>query len=409
MQFFTKLYDTAIEEPATQLQEATQSDVLDIAAAMAKHGVKNDSAEMVATPIEIKKEPKAESETKQEPKPVDTTTSAVKVEEEAKAEPAITETKEVQKPTEVVAEQPKIPTWQEAIKSQQPNEVLKELGFDEKVLSLYNDLKENPKMLGLINHWKEKGEITDYLREASTDYSKMDAKDVMRHQLRQEYPKASEKQLDILFKKEVINAYNLDEENNTEDEVAEGQLLLEAKADRYRDTLIKNQEKYFTEKYVAKEPEKDNTEELRQQDIETVKKQVTDNPLIKELVNSKKLVIGEGDDKFTYELDTPSALVDVLTNDTAWAEGLYNKTEVNGKESFTPNVQKQLLLAAVHNDPEGFIRKLIQHGKSLGGSSAINTLDNAKPIDTNTAAKVEAEPKTPAEAMARGGRINSGS
>lgn len=408
MIFLRKFYDASVEENATQVQEEVVNDKPNIAELMAKHGTKNNTEGMVATPIEIKKEQKAESETKEVSKPVDTTTSTVKVEEEAKAEPAKVETKETQKATETVVEQPKIPTWQEAIKSTQPNEVLKELGYDEKVLSIANDLKDNPKMLGLINHWKEKGEVTDYLREANTDYSKMDAKDVMRHQLKQEYPKASDKQLDILFESKVIKAYGLSEDDNSEDEIERGTLLLEAEADKYRDTLIQNQEKYFTEKYQEKPKEVDNSEELRQQEVENYKKQVIENPIVKDVVSTKKLTIGDGDDKFILELEKPSDLVEMLTNDEAWAKGVHIRTEVNGKETYTPNTPKQLFLAAVNNDYEGVIKQLIQHGKTLGGKSAIDPIENAKPVDTNVSSKSEAAPKTPAEAMAKMGTLNSG-
>ena len=91
-------------------------------------------------------------------------------------------------------------------------------------------------------------------------------------------------------------------------------------AESYKKDLWKAlQEKYFTEKYQEKPKEVDNSEELRQQEVENYKKQVIENPIVKDVVSTKKLTIGDGDDKFILELEKPSDLVEMLTNDEAWA------------------------------------------------------------------------------------------
>jgi len=82
------------------------------------------------------------------------------------------------------------------------------LGYDENSVSFVKELKElDPKMVKFLDTWKNNGDaLQDYLKEAATDYATMPSEDVMRHQLREEYPKASEKQLEILFRKEVIES-----------------------------------------------------------------------------------------------------------------------------------------------------------------------------------------------------------
>ena len=87
----------------------------------------------------------------------------------------------------------------------------------------------------------------------STDYGKMPAEEVMRHQLRKEYPKASDKAFEVVYQEEVVNKYKLNEDDFTEAEVERGKLLLEAKADKFRDELIKEQEDYLFQKAPEKQ------------------------------------------------------------------------------------------------------------------------------------------------------------
>lgn len=393
-----RFLDPAVAEPSA----ATQP--FNIASLMARHGVKNESEQSVAVPIEIKEEVKEEVTAKPEVTPVETTTEPSIA--EAKTEtPAQVQEQVVEMPQK--EEQPKVPTLQEVLRQHQPEAILKELGYNDKLVSLVNQLKEyDPKVAGLIQAYKD-GVHVEYLKELTTDYSKMPAEEVMRHQLRREYPKASEKALDVLYRKEITEKYNLDSADDAE--LEEGKLLLEAKAERYRDEFISKQSKFLLPK--APEPKADVpdlSEQKRQQEIEAYRSQFSDNAYTKNIFTSKSFSLGEGDEKFNYPVD-PEVLSGVLFDDNKWAETQFDiHKNIDGTIKYTPKVEHQMLTAMVAVYGKSFLDAYSQHLKSLGGKAAIVPIDNAKPVETSMASPAQAAPKSAAEAMARGGTLNSG-
>jgi hypothetical protein len=268
-------------------------------------------------------------------------------------------------------------------------------------------LKEvDPKMVGFLNTWKEKGNVSDYLKELNTNYAEMPAEDVMRHQLRAEYPKASEAQLEVLYKKEIVEKYGLS--SYDEDEVNEGKLLLEAKAEKYRDDLVKQQQ----DRLLPQAPEKTEAiikEEQRMAEIsQNIVKEFNENPYTKEVLSKNAITIGEGADKFSFPIDAKE-ITDLVLNGDKTGELMFEiKKGANGEESYVPKTQHQLLVATVNKYGEKFITELAKHYKSLGGRAAIDPIDNAKPKETRTPSSSSEEPKTLAGAMAKYGRLNSG-
>jgi len=297
--------------------------------------------------------------------------------------------------------------WQDAIKTQTPDEVLKALGFDDKAVSFIKELKEvDPKMVNFLNTWKEKGDVSDYLKELNTNYAEMPAEDVMRHQLRAEYPKASEAQLDILYKKEIVEKYGLN--SYDEDEVNEGKLLLEAKAEKYRDELVRQQQ----DRLLPQAPDKTEAMMMEQQRIESISQNVikdfNENPYTKEVLSKNAITIGDGADKFSFPIDTKAVTDMVLYGDQTGESMFEIKKDANGQETYVPKSQHQLLVATVNKYGEKFITELAKHYKSIGGRAAIDPIDNAKPRETRTPSSSNEEPKTIAGAMAKYGRVNSG-
>lgn len=394
-------FDPAVAEPV-------QAEPQSIASLMAKHGANNNTGSPVATPISI-------SEKKEEPTPVIEEVPAATATTPSNPETAIQES-----PTPVVeparspepqiaAELPKVQTWQEVLKSQPDTEVFKALGVDDKTVNLAKKLTENPKMAALFNHWETKGDVKDYLRELTTDYKAMPAEEVMRHQLRQENPGISEKDLSVLFKHEVTKAYNLNSDDP--EELEDGRILLEAKANRYREGFVKNQENFL----LPPAPEaKDSLGEYisqqnqeRDQRNEVFKSQIDNSPYTKEIFSTKQISVGEGNEKFNYPID-PVEITDILLNTEKWAENLFEIKKGNGRTELIPNVPKQILVAAFMKDPQKFLSDHAKHYKSLGGQSVIEPIQNATIPNNSTPTLSQAAPKTPAAAMAREGTVNSG-
>lgn len=379
-----------------------------LAEIMAKSGVQN-SGNMVATPTN--------TESTEKPTETETTPAAIATEakvEEVNAEtPTPTQTVETTPtPPIVEAKEPQV-TWQE-VAQKQPNEVLKALGIDDKVVDFISDLKElDPKMVAFLNTWKTGGDVTGYLREMTTDYNKLSAEEVMRHHIRQSYPKADEKQLEILYRTKVVNAYNLNSDDA--DELEEGKLLLEAEAEQFREKYIESQKEFLLPKpQEAKAVVQDNSIQERQAEAdrkfnETYKSQVDNNALTKNIFANKILPVGEGDAKFNFPVE-PNEVIDVLyNNDSKWTNAMWEKVvDENGNNTLKPKVEHQLLVATVAKYGMGFIEKIKEHYTSLGANKVIAPIENAKIPENQSGNQAAPAPKTAAEAMAMKGRINSG-
>lgn len=403
----TEVLETEVPEKVEEIKAEPKEAKPSIAAEMAKKGVlKTDS---LATKPIVNNEKKEETKKAEVVPPVETTTETPKA--EAKPESQSPEKQEVKEQPQKV-ETPKAQTsWQEVLKSQQPNEVLKELGFDDKTVQLTQKLKGFEKIdffYNLIHEWETKGDLTGYLKELTTDYAKMQPEEVMRHQLRLEYPKASEKQLDILFKNEVIKAYNLDSEDP--DEVEEGKLLLEAKADKFRDTLIDGQKKkLFPDVPEAKAPEPDLTEQRRQEDYDKYKTAVLESDYTKDVFNNKRITVGKGKNAFNYPVE-PEEVQNLLFDNEAWFDNIFDvERNTDGTiKSYKPKTEKQILISAFAKDPQKFLKEYAKHFESLGGEKAIESIDNAKPAKIPVPSNIEGAPKSVAEAMAKKGRLVTG-
>lgn len=412
-----KFYDTSVDEGVGGGEAAVieQKAPASIAEAMAKHGVKNSGMDMVATPINIGTKEVKEEVVKEE-KPASAAT-ATKVETPETAKSETKQEAKVEKKEEVVETKKEEttkpqPTFDEVLKTQPKNAVFKALGLNDKTISLLDEVNGlDDKTIGLLLSHKE-GKVADYLRELSTDYNKMTSEEVMRHQLRLDYPKANQKQLDALFNKEVVDAYNLDSDDDDEKET--GQMLLDAKAEKYRDGFIEKQKDFLVPKYEPKSAEvPDNSKEIEAENkrFETYKATVNDNPVIKDIMANKAVVFGEGDEKFTFKVEKPEDITNVLFDTNKWLETQFEVEKgVDGKITKVgePKTENQMLTALVALYGKDFLNAYAKHYKSLGGKSVVKTIDNAKETDTDTATKSEKQPTTPAEFMARQGQLNHG-
>lgn len=407
MYTYTKFFDPAIAEPAAA-PVAVAEQPLNIAAMMAKQGVKNETDQMVAIPIEIEK--KEETIPAKEVSPVATTTESSSQAEPAKPESQnpVVEPVKVQKP-QIVAELAKVQSWQEVLKSQQPDTVtvLNELGFDDKVVNLAKRITENPKMAALFNHWETKGNVIEYMKAATTDFEKMPAEEVMRHQLRKEYPTAKPEAIEALYKREIINAYNLNSDEETE--AAEGRLLLEAKADRYRAELMKNQQEFLLPPPPEPQPiVEDNTEQLRKErDQQLYLSRVNEDSYTKNMFTNNKIVIGEGENKFNFPVNAQD-VINVMADPKKYAEALFDIKEVNGHIDLVPKVSKLNQVGAFILYGQEFLDAYAQHFKSIGGEKAIEPIVNARMPDKNTASVVTITGDSPAAQLAKGGKVNYG-
>jgi hypothetical protein len=280
------------------------------------------------------------------------------------------------------------------LKKAEQAEILKELGYDER-------------MIGFFNTWRSGGNINDYVRAVSVDYTKMAPEQLMRQQLAEEYPEFSPEDLEELYQAKVIDQYKLDPETYSEAEVKRGTLLLTADAKKIREGLMAKQKDFIL---TAKPPEQvDYRKEVeaatKQQDednkrvLDQYKTSLYGHQSTKDLLSNKKLVIGEGDELVNYEVADPNRLLSVLQNPIEWAQQVFN-------EDGTPIIEKQLALGAVATDHKALFREIFKAGKAAGAKSALEEIENAKK-PTSQAATPDT-PLTPAQALARSGVVTYG-
>lgn len=302
------------------------------------------------------------------------------------------------------------PTWQEVLK-QQPDTVFKELGFEGEKLNFVKSLKDiDPKMASFLNKWQSGGDLKEHLKVMTTDFSSMPSEDVMRHQLRKEYPKASEAQINALYKKEIFEAYKLDTENYSEEEVEEGRLLLDAKAEKYRDDLVKQQEEYLFSPPAKKEAQEvDSSKDAEKKHVEFIQSELKNSSLIKEISASNEFTFGEGEDKFKFPINH-SELIDLMVNGDEKGELSFDiKIGSDGQEIYTPKAEHMLYSAMVHKYGKELFTKLAEHYTTIGAKKAIEPINNAKPAETTRNYQQGEQPKSTAGAMATSGkRVDAG-
>lgn len=390
--FIRKFYDVdAPEAPAV-------SGPINIAAIMAKQGV-------LSTPERPAEVPKINTtEKKEETAPASQAAPANANEPKpaAKADPSSpSPSKEPTTASPQTAAPATAQTWQEVLRSQQPDTIFKELGLDEEVVNLSKKIKDNPKMAGFFKHWETtNGDYKPYLEALSTDFSKMPPEEVMKRQLQKKYPELDTKQLDTLYKIKVTHRYKLDDVLYSEEEVADGRVELMADVKPIRAALAAEQENYLLPK--PPEPQAagpDLAAQKVQQDYEAYKSGILDSPQMKNIIATKQMVFGDGDEAYKHPVD-PNRISQILLEPDAWAEAFFNPDK-------TPDVETQTLIGAILAD-KSLIKKMQAHFKSIGGKAFSDQLDNASKPAAGAAAHAEVETTDPAAAAAKRGRLVPG-
>ena len=401
MQLFRKFFEAA----AAEAPAASAAPVIDLAALAASSGRLVQPREGQEPLIRERKqaEPPVQQAT-----PVTTNVPSKPGPATQESQPPAAAKTEVKPQTEAAPAH--TASWQEVLKQQQPDTIFKELGYGEPLAKFLNGRKDlDPKMLAFIDHWeKNNGDISKYVSALSTDYSKMPPEEVMRHHLREQYPEFDAKQLDTLYKLKVIDRYKLDAQNYSEDEVASGQIELLADAKPIRNQLMQSQNEFILPKPEPKVQQAELQQQQAQQDLEAYKSQLLGNDYTKKLFENKKLVIGEGEDAYSKDID-PQALVDTLLFPEKWVSNFYTATKMpDGTIEYKQDIEKQMLIAEFAKDPKGFLKDFAKHFKTLGAEKAVAPIENAKPPDGSQPAKTDVMPTDPAAAAAKFGRYNPG-
>lgn len=262
--------------------------------------------------------------------------------------------------------------WKELLKGVDRREVLKHLELDD------FDIEFSEARKAGVDPYQ-------YLEAKAFNWDKVGDVDVIRADLRKQYPTFSSEEIDRLINKK----YDINSDD--EDLRADGLLMLKADAHSKRE-LNKTEQKKFTipdsaNRQVA-QPEL-TVEQIMLQIQEAMKPEqeakvnyFKEHELTKALNESKRVGVEYADGKqFFFEVDQPEFITKAITDGEFWQRVVSANPKELDSSKLIPDVAKQQKIALYAFNPQKFEKDLINFGKSLGRKELIEEGQNAKRPD----------------------------
>jgi hypothetical protein len=248
--------------------------------------------------------------------------------------------------------------WKAALKANR-EEALKELGLD-------------PFVVELNTHIQNGGKAEDYLQAKAVDWTKVTDSDLLKQQLKSEFPDATQSQIDRLFNKKFTQGDSFEAEDNED-----GLLMIGSEARKLRQQRIEQQAKFqikqaapVTQTATSSEvsPEAQQAQAQQQQFVNTI----LNSDTTKNLFQSKVVAIQTGDGRsVNVKFTNPQQLLDVLFD-----------PKVAGKIGRTPqgepDVQFWLETAAFMANREHYKKMLVGNPKELAKKELVDEGRNAQ-------------------------------
>lgn len=220
---------------------------------------------------------------------------------------------------------------------------------------------------GLIEYYNETGDVSAYIEAKNVDFTSMSDLDIVRHNMRSQYSEMSEKAFERLFRREVIDKYQLDATRYDEEEVELGEELLKAEASKMRESLIERQSKFKAPERTA-DSGVDNAAQAAEA-MAQWQQSVTSQPETQSILNDGRIVVEYGGEPFAYEVDDPQSVVDMTIDNNKFFQLFQG-------EGGQVDYNKWYKVLNYASDPDTFERSLILHGKNLGGKEVVSEIKN---------------------------------
>lgn len=217
---------------------------------------------------------------------------------------------------------------------------------------------------GVVDYYEKTGDLSAYLQAKLTDFQGMTDEELMRRELREQYPDVSDKAFDKLYRQQVVDKYKLDNEQWEEDDVELGRELLKSEASKIRTKLVE-----WQKGFIAPEPKPDTRAEEMKQALQEFEKGVRNNDITKSIIDNKRIAIKTTDGDFNYEIADSNALVDMTIDNTKFF-GQFTNPE--GQIDYN----KWYLTSAFSQNPEGFIKSIGNYFKGLGREEITKEIKN---------------------------------
>ena len=212
-----------------------------------------------------------------------------------------------------------------------------------------------------VEYYEKNGSLKPFLEAMQMDYDNMEPTELMRYKLRSEYSELSESAFNKLFKREVVDKYNLDEDSYEEEDVELGKQLLKKDAESLRQQLKSEQSKFL-------EPENDSQDDS-QQLAEQWASRVESDSLTQQLLQSKAVTIEVDGEEFNYEIENPQQVMEMTKDNSKFFNLFLN-------EEGEVDLSKWYKVVAIALEPDVYERSLLNHGKTVGVGDVERTLKN---------------------------------
>lgn len=218
-----------------------------------------------------------------------------------------------------------------------------------------------------VEFYNKTGSLTPYLEATSLNFEEMTDEKIMRHNLKSQNPTLSDRAIERLYLRDIINKYSLDADRFDEDEVELGKELLKADADKLRNSLVDEQKNFIQ---PESKPE-DNSEAEAQQTafIESV----NTNKTTRDLLENKRILVDYNDQSFSYEIENPEQLKDMALDSTKFFALFQDEKGII-------DFDKWYKVASYALDPETYNQSLISHGVGLGQEKVVKDLKNPSKV-----------------------------
>lgn len=264
-------------------------------------------------------------------------------------------------------------TEQSQTQTQQP-----QFDFETELKKL--DPKQLAKIIGITDfalelndHLVNGGKADDYISAKSIDWNKVTDEDLVKEDMRRQFPNLSNSEINRLFYKK----YGYTEDA---DDMEKQDKTLELKADAYtkRQSRIAEQQRFKTPEPIQVKNEeldkwKSDVDNYRQE-IGKERDFITNHTATNNLHQNKRVAINVGTDiaPFNIELTKPEIITRVLTDDgTAWNKLLRTETG-------EPDVPKQQLITLFAFNPQKFISDIFNYGMAMGTRKLVGEGQNIK-------------------------------
>lgn len=252
--------------------------------------------------------------------------------------------------------------------------------IDEEIKKL--DRKELLKKAGVSEfaieideHISKGGSAEDYISAKSIDYNKVSDEDLVKSDLRKEYPGFSAEDIDELF---LAKYKDIDSTDDTDPDRKRAELQLRADAFKARQSKIQEQQKFKIPETPILQKDEAYEQWKQEQESQSKLKELGNNWFLqheatKSLNESKRVTIdlGEGVEPFNFDVDRPDLLTKAMIDE---GETYHKLTTTKTGE---PDVKKQQLVNLFTYNPQQFIKDIFRYGVQMGERKPVVEGQNA--------------------------------